>query len=759
VRRTLVLFAVAFLCSYGAFAADPDPIVLGSCNVSVAVGWTNPNDCTQPLSTADAGWASLNQAVASPAQYFEQTFTAGPGAYHIWLRLRALNNSKWNDAVWVQFSDALDGNGQPLYRIGTTTGLLVNLATDAAAGSLNGWGWQDGAYWLNQTTTVRYATSGPHTIRVQVREDGVSVDQIILSSSTYLNAAPGGPTNDPTRFVAAPPTAPAPGAVTAPTPALNATNVATATTLSWVAGANTSSYDISFGTANPPPTAATNQTATTYQPATLAAGTTYYWRVDARGAGGTTTGPLWSFTTAAPQTPAPGAPTTPTPALGATNIAISTPLAWVAGANSSSYDVSFGTTNPPPIVTANQTATTYQPAAALASNTTYYWRINAHGAGGTTAGALWSFTTAAPATPAPSVPSGPTPANGSANALPNAALNWAASTNATSYDVSFGTVNPPPLVSSNQQGTSYQAQSSASTTYYWKVDAIGAGGRTAGPIWTFTTGAPTPPPPPPPPPAGDVPSTNNTVLKRLRVFNWNVAMGYNLITKVNDYNMQLDMIASFNPDVITLEEMTYSDADMMTIYLDGLTQRTGRTWHGYYQRGNSGTDPKTNNIGGAILTWLPVDAESQTLFTDDPAHTFEVIHIQVTVNGAPVHISTTHLFAWDTTVRANQLALFQNWLSSQGGRRIVAGDFNAFPGDATTWIPAWTAEYKDAWVTATSWIQPTGDGGFTFDKRTATGNPERIDYHWTKGVNVSEMFVVKTQRSDHHALVADYNVP
>ena len=77
--------------------------------------------------------------MAAPTQYFEQTFAASAGSYHIWLRMRALNNSKWNDAVWVQFSDALDANGQPVYRIGTTSGLLVNLATDSAAGSLNAW--------------------------------------------------------------------------------------------------------------------------------------------------------------------------------------------------------------------------------------------------------------------------------------------------------------------------------------------------------------------------------------------------------------------------------------------------------------------------------------------------------------------------------------------------------------------------------------------------------------------------------------------
>jgi hypothetical protein len=46
--------------------------------------------------------------------------------------------------------------------------------------------------------TVRFATTGTHTLRVQVREDGVQFDQIVLSSAQYLNAAPGGPTNDAT---------------------------------------------------------------------------------------------------------------------------------------------------------------------------------------------------------------------------------------------------------------------------------------------------------------------------------------------------------------------------------------------------------------------------------------------------------------------------------------------------------------------------------------------------------------------------------
>src|SRR5439155_12835239 len=139
---------------------------------------------------ADNGWSKTDAPLASPTQYFEQSFSAPAGSYHVWVRLRALNDSKWNDSVWVQFSDAFNSSGQPIYRIGTTSALMVNLATDPLATNLRGWGWQDGAYWLPQTTTVTYAASGIHTIRIQVREDGVIVDEIVLSSSKYLTSGP-----------------------------------------------------------------------------------------------------------------------------------------------------------------------------------------------------------------------------------------------------------------------------------------------------------------------------------------------------------------------------------------------------------------------------------------------------------------------------------------------------------------------------------------------------------------------------------------
>ncbi len=89
---------------------------------------------------------------------------------------------------------------------------------------------------------------------------------------------------------------PPPGQATNPSPANGAANVATNATLSWTAGSGATSRDVYFGTTSPG-TFQGNQTATTFNPGTLALSTTYYWRIDEKNASGTTTGVVWSFTT------------------------------------------------------------------------------------------------------------------------------------------------------------------------------------------------------------------------------------------------------------------------------------------------------------------------------------------------------------------------------------------------------------------------------------------------------------------------------
>jgi hypothetical protein len=164
--------------------------------------WTHVSDPTAAagvkLTSADLGFATPNNPLASPAHYFDVSFNAQAGVrYRLWLRLRAQNNDKFNDSVWVQFSGSVNSGGAPVYRIGTTGGLNVNMAT-SAEGLLNGWGWQNRAYWLADTGEIWFATTGTQTLRVQIREDGVEVDQIVLSPNQYVDAAPGPVMNDTT---------------------------------------------------------------------------------------------------------------------------------------------------------------------------------------------------------------------------------------------------------------------------------------------------------------------------------------------------------------------------------------------------------------------------------------------------------------------------------------------------------------------------------------------------------------------------------
>jgi len=66
--------------------------------------------------------------------------------------------------------------------------------------------------------------------------------------------------------------------------------------LSWTAGADSISHDVYFGTTGPGMFQG-NQTATTFDPGTMAYGTTYYWRIDEVRDDGKTTGTVWSFAT------------------------------------------------------------------------------------------------------------------------------------------------------------------------------------------------------------------------------------------------------------------------------------------------------------------------------------------------------------------------------------------------------------------------------------------------------------------------------
>jgi hypothetical protein len=277
-----------------------------------------------------------------------------------------------------------------------------------------------------------------------------------------------------------------PGQPSNPSPGNGATNVNVNADLSWTAGTGATSHDVYFGTDSTPDSGEFqgNQTAATFDPGTMNNNTTYYWRIDEVNGDGTTTGNVWSFTTIVA---APGQASNPSPANSAVNVDIDADLSWTPGSGSTSSDVYFGTDSTPDSgeFQGNQTATTFDPGT-MANDTTYYWRIDELNAGGTTTGAVWSFTTEVAPQP-PGQATNPNPADSAANVSIDADLSWTAGSGSTSSDVYFGTTSPGSF-QGNQTATTFDPGTMANnTTYYWRIDEINAVGTTTGTVWSFTT--------------------------------------------------------------------------------------------------------------------------------------------------------------------------------------------------------------------------------------------------------------------------------
>src|SRR5918993_4974287 len=114
------------------------------------------------------------------------------------MRGKAQGDFWGNDSAFVQFSGSVTEGGAATYRIGTTSSAEINLE-DCSNCGLSGWGWQDNGWGVGVLgPLIRFQNTGTHTVRIQVREDGLSIDQIVLSSQNYLNSAPGPLKNDTT---------------------------------------------------------------------------------------------------------------------------------------------------------------------------------------------------------------------------------------------------------------------------------------------------------------------------------------------------------------------------------------------------------------------------------------------------------------------------------------------------------------------------------------------------------------------------------
>ena len=189
---TVVLYASKGTITGSAWQVAADTTAAGG-----AALW-NPN----------LGKAKVAPALATPPSYVELQFPAkGDVAYHMWVRMRAQDNGAPNDSVHVQFSDAVSGAGSTtrVFGIGSPTSAEVILQDGPSGSAPSGWGWADEG-WENPPVPIYFAATGTHTLRIQAREDGPFIDQIVFSAqpTEFLTNAPGPRENDITILDEAP---------------------------------------------------------------------------------------------------------------------------------------------------------------------------------------------------------------------------------------------------------------------------------------------------------------------------------------------------------------------------------------------------------------------------------------------------------------------------------------------------------------------------------------------------------------------------
>ncbi|MCL5281625.1 MAG: hypothetical protein M1376_17135 [Planctomycetes bacterium] len=183
----------------------------------------------------------------------------------------------------------------------------------------------------------------------------------------------------------------------------------------------------------------------------------------------------------------------PNPADGAAAVLMPL-LRWTAGEGALLHDVYVGTSpalGPADLAAAHLPVTMYYHARGIEAGATYYWRVDEIATDGKTVctGNVWSFTAQALTAYRPD------PADAAGATSPSATLTWLPGAGALKHHVCFGENLEAVKQGAAEvdKGTPTEARFvpgtlEGLTTYYWRVDEIGAADAIkAGPVWSFTT--------------------------------------------------------------------------------------------------------------------------------------------------------------------------------------------------------------------------------------------------------------------------------
>ncbi len=334
-------------------------------------------------------------------------------------------------------------------------------------------------------------------------------------------------------------------------PADQSIEQATTLTLGWREVQSISSYQVQVSTTSDFSNLIVDETAissTSLEITELNTCTTYYWRVRAANAAGTSDwSDGWSFTTVIV---VPAATTLVSPIDGETGVEINPTLAWNTSFCTDSYHLQIATDSDFSTVVMNQDSVmdTSFPVSGLSNYTTYYWRVNATNSAGTSDwSSVRSFTTI------PAVPAAPalvSPADGETGVQINPILTWHAASGASSYQLQVSTspsFSDPFLVQDKITETSFTVSGLLNNTrYYWRVNAMNEGGTSDwSTIWQFTTIVA-----PPAAPILNSPPDSATGISVNPTLVWNPSDG------ASSYRLQVATISDFVTTIIDESAIT-----------------------------------------------------------------------------------------------------------------------------------------------------------------------------------------------------------
>ena len=267
--------------------------------------------------------------------------------------------------------------------------------------------------------------------------------------------------------------------------------------------------------------------------------------------------------------------------------------------------------------------------------------------------------------------------------------------------------------------------------------------------------APRPAPAPAPDPAPEATaSTSGTTLK---VLDWNIQHGVG-----TDGRYDLDRIATWivrsGANVVSLNEVEkftgWGNEDQPARFASLLRSKSGRTWyHHFAQREGGG-----HGQGNLLLSIFPIEStgEHQLSYARSAAR------ITILVNGTRVNVFSTHLDPDSSARRATQMRELTAWARTYPEQRIIAGDFNAWPGAGE--ISNMTSSYDDTWAMARAAGTATAFAG----NEAGNTRKSRIDYVFcSKGASQLRLggvrvFDTRDSRghmpSDHRPVLATFSV-